>query len=195
VNAVVEAMTLAGLDRKGVAIGAKSVVLSNGVLTPFHQSLVERVIALDKGQKVGIEMVEIHAVPVEAHDATAIGFKFYCPRFTLGYVPETKYTKELVDNLSGSDILIITLPVPENKENKCVMDKMDAMKLVQKIRPRLAIITHFGLDMLRADPLIVARDIQRKTNVQTIAAKDGLSINPDSYSAKSPQYRLAKFYR
>ena len=41
--------------------------------------------------------------------------------------------------------------------------------------------------MLKADPLNEAREIQRVTGVQTIAAKDGLLISPESYGEyKSP---------
>jgi len=57
----------------------------------------------------------------------------------------------------------------------------------------LAIIQHFGFDMLKADPLLEARDIQRVTGVQTIAAKDGLIITPASYDAGSKQKRLNLF--
>lgn len=197
VNAVIEAMTLAGLDKKGIIISAKSVVLGtegkNSYLTPYHQSLLERVICLEQGNRVGIELVEVHALSLEAEDPLAVGFKLYCPRFTLGYVPETKYSKKLGEELQGCDILILTVPVAENKENLRVLDKVTASKIIQKVKPRLAVITHFGFDMIRADPLLIARDIQQETGVQTIAAHDGLAINPDSYSAKSPQFRLASF--
>ncbi len=59
--------------------------------------------------------------------------------------------------------------------------------MISQVRPRLAIITHFGLEMLKADPLNEAREIQRITGVQTIAAQDGLIVSPGSYGRyKSP---------
>ncbi|MAF99220.1 MAG: hypothetical protein CMH61_01275 [Nanoarchaeota archaeon] len=194
INAVIEAMTLAGLDRKGVVLGSKSVLTQ--YLTPFHQSLVERVILLPKGQKVGIEVVEVHAVSVKANDDNAIGFKLYCPRFTLSYIAETKYSKLLAEELAGTDILILSVPIPDNKaNNSSLLDKVGAIRLIQRVQPRLVILTNFGLEMLKADPIMIARDVQRMTGVQTIAAKDGLVLNPYAYSAKSQQYRLAKFYK
>ncbi|MBR9683753.1 hypothetical protein GOV03_04400, partial [Candidatus Woesearchaeota archaeon] len=57
------------------------------------------------------------------------------------------------------------------------------------------IISHFGLEMLKADPILEAREIQKQTGVQTIAAKDGLIISPETYAAKSPQIRLSGFVR
>jgi hypothetical protein len=47
--------------------------------------------------------------------------------------------------------------------------------------------------MIKADPLYEAREIQRRTNVQTIAAKDGMVINPATYSAKSRNKTLNTF--
>ena len=48
----------------------------------------------------------------------------------------------------------------------------------------MAVITHFGFKMLKEDPLYQAREIQKRSGVQTIEAKDGLSITPQSYSTK-----------
>jgi hypothetical protein len=38
-----------------------------------------------------------------------------------------------------------------------------------------------------------AREIQKITGVQTIAAKDGTGLIPANYAAKSPQRRLTSF--
>ena len=53
----------------------------------------------------------------------------------------------------------------------------EAIKLIDEVRPELAIITHFGAKMIRANPLQQAREIQKKTGIRTIAASDGVDIN------------------
>ncbi len=67
-------------------------------------------------------------------------------------------------------------------------------KIINKVKPRLAIITHFGIKMLKADPLYEAREIQNKTGVQIISAKDGMTIDPISYSSGLRQKTL-KMYK
>ena len=47
--------------------------------------------------------------------------------------------------------------------------------------------------MIRADPLYEIREIQKQTKVQTLAAKDGMFINPISYSASEGQKTLQGF--
>ncbi|HLC81284.1 MAG TPA: MBL fold metallo-hydrolase, partial [Candidatus Nanoarchaeia archaeon] len=119
--------------------------------------------------------------PASHTDKTAVGFKFYCPRFTLSYSGDTELTEEMVTGLMGSDVVILNVPYPGDKAHGKNLDTASAIQLIAKVQPRLAVITHFGLEMLKADPLEEARQIQRLTGVQTIAATDGLVITPESY--------------
>ena len=192
-NAVIEAMTHAGLEHRGVVLASKSVVQPIGdqypILTKYHQGLVEKIIPMEKNHKVGIELIEIHALAADHTDPTAIGFKFFCPKFTLSYTGDTALTQELIDQLSGTDILILNVPYPGNKAEGKNLDTESAIKIVSAVRPRVAIMTHFGLEMLKADPLNEAREVQRITGVQTIAAKDGLSIVAEGYGVHKANVR------
>lgn len=198
-NILIEAMTLSGLDKKGVLIANKTLIQGSEkyapYLTKYHQELLEKVIVLEKGQKAGIELTEIHALNAEHTDPHTIGFKLFCPRFTLSYTADTKYNKTLVEEMQGSDILILNVPYPGEKGEGLNLDTKSAIKIIEKVKPRLAIISHFGLEMLKTDPMVEAREIQRETGVQTIAARDGLIIAPEAYSAKSPQVRLGSFVK
>ena len=198
-NAVIEAMTLSGLDKRGVLVANKTIVSGSEnqrpYLTRYHHDLLEKVITLEKNQKVAIELVEIHGLSTDHGDPHTIGFKFFCPRFTLSYTADTKYNKEMVEEMMGSDILILNVTFPGDQANKFNLDTEATIKIIEKVKPRLAVITHFGFEMLKADPIIEAREIQKQTGVQTIAAKDGLVISPEAYAARSPQHRLSQFYK
>ena len=190
-NVIVDAMTHSGIEHRGVILGSKSVLEpsenSNPYLTKHHSNMVEKIIPLEKGHKVGVELIEIHALSAEHTDSSAIGFKFFCPRFTLSYTGDTKLTPKLMEELSGTDILILNVPYPGDKGRGGNLDTNSAIQIISTIRPRLAILTHFGLEMLKADPLQETREIQRITGVQTIAARDGLAVTPEGYAPpKSP---------
>lgn len=185
INCVIDAMTHNGIDRRGIILASKSVVEvmpeSYPIVTRHHKNLVEKIISLEKNHKVGIEHIEIHAIPTEHSDESAIGFKIFFPKFTLSYSSDTKLTDQLIESLMGSDLIILNVKNPTKKESPNNLNSDDALKIISQVRPKLAILTHFGLDMLKADPLQEAREIQRITGVQTIAAKDGLVISPDGY--------------
>jgi len=47
--------------------------------------------------------------------------------------------------------------------------------------------------MLQAEPLYESREIQKTTGIQVIAAKDGMTINPVSFSATVRQKNLKSY--
>ncbi len=190
-NVAIDAMTHSGIEQRGVILGSKSVLQAfddnKPFLTKHHKNLVEKIIPVEKDYKVGIELIEINALSVEHTDPYAVGFKFFCPKFTLSYTGDTKLTDKLVDELAGTDILLLNVPFPENKAKGLNLDTESAIKIVSHVRPKLAVLTHFSLEMLKADPIEEAREVQRITGIQTIAAKDGLVLSPEAYNLhKSP---------
>ncbi|MBU0460239.1 MAG: MBL fold metallo-hydrolase [Nanoarchaeota archaeon] len=190
-NVCIEAMTHAGIEHRGLVLASKSVLEpspdEHPFLTKYHQHLLEKIIPMSAGHKVGIGLVEINALATEHTDPTAIGFKLFCPKFTVAYTGDTQLNDKLLEDLEGTDILILNVPYPENKGVGQNLDTESVMKIISHVRPKLAILTHFGLEMLKADPLVEAREVQRITGIQTIAARDGLIITPSGYEhPKSP---------
>jgi ribonuclease BN (tRNA processing enzyme) len=185
-NMVVEAMSYSGIERRGVLIAPKSVVHnveeSHPFLTRFHQNFLEKIIVVEKKSKVGVDLVEINTLSTEHTDKTAVGFKFYFPKFVLSYTGDTAFSEELVEELAGTDILILNVAYPGKEGKGLNLDTDSAIKIISKVRPKIAVITHFGVEMLKADPIQEVRDIQRITGVQTIAAKDGMILAPESYN-------------
>lgn len=198
-NAVIDAMTLGGFDKKGVLIANPLVVNGNEKYTPalstFHRSCLERIIVLRPEQKAAIEDIEIHAVAAVHSEPETIGFKIVLPRFSIGYTSDTAFTKEIANTFEQSDILILNVTFPGDTKTDDHLNREGVIKILEKVKPKLAIITHFGFDMLKADTLLEARHIQLATGIQTVAAHDGLSISPAAYAAQSAQARLATFSR
>jgi len=190
INLIVDAMTHSGIEQRGLLLGSKSAVqateTSTPTLTKYHQNMLEKIIPMEKNHKVAVEIVEINALPALHTDPTAIGFKLFCPKFTLSYTGDTALTDELMEALVGTDILILNTPFPGIKGQGHSLDSDAAIKILTYVRPKLAVLTHFGPEMLKADPLWEAREIQRITGIQTIAASDGLMISPDYAQNKSP---------
>ncbi|MBN2458329.1 MBL fold metallo-hydrolase [Candidatus Woesearchaeota archaeon] len=197
VNAVISSMTHGGLDRTGVLITNKSAYEDNMEMQPMlnrhFKDKLEKDIVLDVGKRVGINEVEIRATHAEHTDPHTIGFKFFTPNFTMGYSSDTSYTKEMVEDYREVDLMVLNCLSPGEKKIIGHLNTEDVKKLLPEIRPKLAIITHFGVKMLETDIINEARQIQHKTGVQTIAAKDGMVLNPLSYSVNLRQKTLNLF--
>lgn len=198
VNAVISAMTYDGFDKKGVLVANNDVIngseKSKPYLRDFYKGCLERFIVLEDGQRVGINEVEIKALKT-LHSEKAIGFKFFTPLYTLAYSSDTKYSVEIIEEYKNSNILILNVPYLKKERGKEGLSKEDAIKIINEVKPRLAIITHFGMDFLRADPLYEIRDIKKETESQVIAATDGMVINPVSYAAEQGQRTLGGFQK
>lgn len=199
INAVIDAMTYSGFDRKSVLVSNRTVITGRQNEEPFlhkrYRDFLERFIALDAGKKVGINDVEIVALKAKHSDPSAIGFKFITPEYTLSYSGDTMYSVEAIETYENSSVLILNVPCLKKEENRYNLCKEDAIKIIKAVKPRLAIITHFGANFIKADPLYEVRDIQKETNTQVIAATDGMVINPLSYSVDQGQKTLYKYAR
>jgi len=196
VNIVIDAMTHSGLDKRGVLIANDLLINGNKTIRPyltdFHKNCLEKYMVLKAGQRSAIDDIEIHATTT-MHSTDAIGFKLLTPEFSLSYLSDTAYCPELIDDHKGSEIIILNVVSPFDIKRKYNLNSESAVKIINKLRPRLAIITHFSIKMLEADPMLEARKINRLTKSQVMAAKDGMAINPVNYSKRRKQKRLTSF--
>ncbi len=197
INAVIDAMTKGGIIKKGVLIGNKTIIKgtkdSYPYLTTFHRKCLSKVVIAEPGKKIKLNDVTI--IPTKAkHDAPdTVGFKIMAPKFTLGYTSDTDWFRGIEKEYKGCDIMIIDNVRCFGKKYKGHFSSAETVKLLQKVKPKLAIIQHFGMTMLRANPIYEAREIQKQSKVQTIAAVDGMHVDPISYSAKSGQKTLTNY--
>ena len=194
-NAVIYAMTYAGLDVKGVLISNAAVLngteSSQPILMPHYKKFLEKVIQIETTQRVGIELVEFSSL--QTKNSPAFGIKLYTPDFCLVYSSDTALSKEVVKQYVKADILILNCTNPAMVKSDHGLCSAEVIQILKAVKPKLALITHFGKKMLEADPLIEARNIQRESKIQTLAAQDGLVIDPAEYAAKSKQKTLSSY--
>ncbi|MBU0665844.1 MAG: MBL fold metallo-hydrolase [Nanoarchaeota archaeon] len=195
-NAIISAMTYSGMDKHGVLVCDEETLHGSENdypgLKKHSKAMLERFIAVKPGMRIGIN--EVNIMPVFAkHTESSLGFKFYSENFVVSYTGDTEYCKELVDGHKDVDVIIINCKHPIGLSQEGHMNSEDVVKFLNKINPKLAILTHFGLKMLDADTIYEAREIQKKTKCQVIAAKDGLIVNPVSYASSLKQKKLNNF--
>jgi len=183
VNALIAATTANCLDHNCVLVAPKSVVAGyegeHSILTEFHKNGLERIIQVEKGNRVGINKVEVVVLPTVHSDKDGVGYKLITSRFTLVYSGDTEYFPEMIDLYKGAEIIVLNVQEPFGKHEPGHLSADDAVKIFKELKPKLGVVTHFGAKMIMADPMMVAREIQTRVgNVQVMAAKDGLMIDP-----------------
>lgn len=198
INNIISAMSLGGLDRKGVLITGKSAYDGfnemNSMINDYYKNFLERDIILEPGKRLGLNELEIVSTRTYNEDEYAIGFKVITPSFSIGYSSDTDYIKTLSEDFKGVDVMVFKCPFPEgSKKDFSGLGISDVIKLAPKIAPKLIVLTGFGIKMHESDVLNEARKIQKETHIQTIAAEDGMAINPLSYSVNLRQRTLRVF--
>jgi hypothetical protein len=84
---------------------------------------------------------------------------------------DTKFFAELI-NAYQSDIIILNLLKLEPSE----VDHLsvpDCEEIILGIKPKVALITHFGMTLIREGPWNIAKKLKEKTGITVIAAEDG----------------------
>ncbi len=196
--ALIEVMTLSGLDTCGLLVAAKSALMTENreelaCISSAVQSAVEKTIVLTENAKIEYNTLQIHGIKIKNKDPNAMGAKIITPSFSLGYTGITKYFQKVAEAFKDVEILILEVPKmleEKREEGLCVAD---AEKLIAEIKPQLAVLTGFGKAIHREDTLEMTRALYRKTGVQCIAAKEGFSFDPTNYAVKLRQKRLQTF--
>ncbi len=192
VNMVIEAMTEGTRKKRGVLVGSESVIRGKGdfiqVVSPYHLKALERVIIMKPGSKIKVGKVEIKTTKTKHGDPSCVGFVFSGSK-VIGYAGDGEYFKGQEDYFRGCEYLIVNCLRPRTKTWPEHMNAAMAEIFISKVRPKLAILQHFGMLMLRGVAEREAKIIQKNTGVKTITAKDGMVLG----SGNKEQTGLKKF--
>jgi phosphoribosyl 1,2-cyclic phosphodiesterase len=177
---IIESMTEGTRKKRGVLIGNENVIKGGEeyrpAVSPFHLKLVGRCEILRPGRKTNIGKIEILAVPTRHGEEKALGFVFRGSK-TLGYVGDSEYFGGQEKHFEGCNYLVLNVLRPRNIEWPEHMNSNQAVKLLSGVKPSFAIIQHFGMLMLKANPEREAKWIESQTGVRTVAARDGMTID------------------
>jgi len=184
---MIEAMTRGTKRKHG------SLVIDENALeyiSGYHQNSVEVVIP-KPGEFFRLNSLRIRAIPTEKHGG--IGFKFFSEHGTIAYTSDTDYSKELIRYYKNSRILIINSIFPSNRKISTHLNVDDALRIVREAKPELAVLNHFGMQLLNASPEKEARRIQEETSIRTIAARDGMALDLKKLGEEEKQLKLGNF--
>lgn len=180
VNAIVMAMTYNGLDKKGVLVSTDEFVESN---PDYFNNLFEKRISLKADQKIGISNVDIVGLKAE-HGGEALGFKFMFPEFNLIYSGDTGYFSDMDKLYAKADVLVLNVQNPKGVKSKNRLNVDDALNIIEKVKPKVAYITHFGLKLFQDDLLNVSRELTKGAKCQVTLAKSGMNVNLFNFISK-----------
>jgi len=176
INVMIEAMTEGGFKKKGVVFCPADAIKSDSVILRHAIDFPERIEILRENNiyKVGAFRFESsmrHIHPVETY-----GMKFNLNKTSVSLLTDTKYFEDL-RSFYNTDTLIISVVFFDPHAGIDHLCIRDVEQIISQIRPKKAILTHFGMSMLAAKPHLQAERLSKELGIEVQAAYDGLTLH------------------
>lgn len=171
INVYLDVITRGGFKKDGVLIAPKDAFGEQGVIFKYLLDFLKEIKIIKPGFEMKVDDVILEFPLKHEHRVETYGFKLLHNGYSISYITDTKFFPELISAYKA-DIIILNLLKLEPSE----IDHLsvpDCVEIISGIKPKVAIITHFGMTMLRAGPWNIARQLKEKTGVTVLAAEDG----------------------
>jgi phosphoribosyl 1,2-cyclic phosphodiesterase len=177
-TAVVEAMTRGGHHRRGTLLAPRTALEGEPVVFRYAQEFVARRELLEAGGRYALGPGLTLSTPL-AHDhgVETYGYRLEAGGFSAAHVVDTFWMDALVDAYAGVDLLLVNSTRLDGRDRRILhLGLDDAEALAAAIRPRLCVLTHFGMQLPPARAQEAAQAISARTGVPTVAARDGFRL-------------------
>jgi phosphoribosyl 1,2-cyclic phosphodiesterase len=175
-NVMIEAMTEGGFKKRGVVFCPNDALEEDPVILKHTRAFLEKIEILKENKTYRIGKFEFQTSMKHIHPVETYGLKFKIKNTSVSIMTDTKYFKQLAD-FYKTDLLIINVVFFQPRAGIDHLNILDVESLIQDIKPKKAILTHFGMTMLTNKPHILAQDLTKKLGIGVEAAYDGLTVN------------------
>jgi ribonuclease BN (tRNA processing enzyme) len=176
INIMIEAMTEGGWKRQGMVFAPSDALNEDAVILPYLRSYPQEVDILAEGGSYSIEDISFETPVKHKHPVETYGFVFRTPRHTISWITDTKYFGKL-SSYYRAELLIVNVVLLEPRDGVDHLSIPEARQIILEVKPKVAILTHFGMSLWRAKPWEVARKLGEDTGIRVIAARDGMNFD------------------
>jgi len=176
INIMIEAMTDGGTKKRSMVFAPSDALNQDPVILSYLQSYPQSIQVLTEGGSYVINDVSFKTPIRHKHPVETYGFIFQTPRHTFSWITDTRYFDDLAGHYEG-DLVIINVVRLKPGAPIDHLSLPEAKSIIEELRPRIAILTHFGMTMWRAKPWEIAQRLSEETGVRVIAARDGMKFD------------------
>jgi ribonuclease BN (tRNA processing enzyme) len=182
-NIMVEAMTRGGHNQHGMLFAPSDALGKEPVLYTYLKNYLDEVHILEEGGEYSVDNISFSTPVRHIHRPETYGIIFRTGSHTFSYIADTRFFEELPGSYEG-DLLIINVVFVESRPDTgnpllptAHLAIPDAEEIIRTIKPKMAIITHFGHQRWEIDPQKTARTMTGRTGTRVIAASDGMEFS------------------
>ncbi|HEY4888826.1 MAG TPA: MBL fold metallo-hydrolase [Candidatus Dormibacteraeota bacterium] len=172
VNVMVEAMTEGGFARRGRLFCPSDALDVDPVVLSYLRSFPQEVVRLEPQVSYTVGSVTFTTSPRHLHQVETYGFRF---GNRLGWVTDSAYYDGIAEQ-HKADVMVIHVVLMQCRAELPHLCLDDAERIIREAKPRLAILTHYGMTVWRAHPWELAADMTQRIGTEVKAARDGMTL-------------------
>jgi len=176
VNIMIEAMTNGGFNRHGRLYAPADALEPESVIFSYLKDYIEGIDILEEGKSYTINNISLTTPVRHEHPVETYGMVFRTPEHTFAYIADTEYF-ETLHKYYANEMIIINMVLTEPRPPIQHLSVPDVERIIREIKPKVAILSHFGLHVWQEGPWKIAEKLSEKTGVRVIAARDGMKYD------------------
>ncbi len=178
VNVMIEAMTEGGFKKRGVLFAPKDALEEDPVVLRYVRGYLDRVEVLKERSEYRIGEIEFSTGKRHRHRVETYGLNFKTSP-TVSLIPDTRFFPEIPELYRGEILIIHVVRLKPIGDDEPIehLSIEDVKTILKEARPKLAVLTHFGMTLVKARPWVVAADLEQELGIRVIAASDGMKLD------------------
>jgi len=174
INVMIEAMTEGGRRKGGVLFAPADALDEDPVVLNYVRGYLGKVEVLEEGKSYRVGGITFSTPLRHRHSVETYGL---IVEGRIALISDTLFFPDLIEAYRGVEVLVINVGRAGERDERIEhLTLGDARELIEGIRPKRAILTHFGMTVLQAKPWEVAEGLSRETGCEVIAARDGMTL-------------------
>ena len=169
---MVEGMTDGGFAHRGVVFCPADALEDDPVLLKYLRRFPREIVRLAPQTSYAVGDLTFTTSARHVHQVETYGFRF---GDRLGWVTDSAYYDGIAEQHRASVMVLhtILLHCRPDLPHLCVAD---VERIIRDAKPKLALLTHYGMTVWRANPADIAAEMSQRLGIEVQAARDGMSI-------------------
>jgi ribonuclease BN (tRNA processing enzyme) len=178
-NVLIDAMTEGGWKKRGALFAPRDCMDGeNRVLLHYLRNAPALMVPLEAQRDYELDGVRFATSVRHRHSVETYGIRFRRAQGDVSFVVDTQYFDGLAESYRGSSVLVVNVVLKDARTDDRVLHLSlpEAERLIREVSPRKAVLTHFGMTMVKAKPWELAGEMSSRLGIEVIAASDGITL-------------------
>jgi phosphoribosyl 1,2-cyclic phosphodiesterase len=158
VNVMIEAMTEGGFRHRGRLFCPSDALEGDPVVFRYLRHFPQEIVPLQPETEYRVKGIAFTTSPRHVHQVETYGFRF---GDRLGWITDSAYYDGIAEQ-HKADVMVIHVVLMQCRPELPHLCLDDAERIIREAKPRLAILTHFGMTVWRAHPWELAADLTQR---------------------------------